>query len=462
MSTQVYSSGRRGIARHENMVFMFEAYADDKARDIRDNRLSEKRFNSSWEDSHLNVNGWVVFPYGHDNNLPIEIRDAINEHHLAPGIYSKKSKLTWGMGPVLRRWVPSDEGGMKVEYVQDPEVEAWLKSFNYKKYLLQAIDEFLHMDGHFTKVYRSRGHRVGMKSKLPKMEAISNRDARLCARPIPGVDPADLEPTHVMLFNWTRWTTTQPKVYPLFDILNPDKYAVSIAYSSMYDFAQRIYSQPDVVGLLNWLKVATGIPKILNALSENSLNIRYHIRSPQKFWDYHKSRLEDECKDAGKSYNNGMLEDFEQEVMENVGRYLAGKKNVGKFIHTKDIYEMVGNEAKEMRWYIDPIDQKIQDFVNSQIKISERADYTSVMALGLHQALSNVGGSGKSDSGSEQLYAMKNYMLSERSLPELIILEIINKALEFNFPEKKLELCFYGHTPEREMDITPKQRIANA
>lgn len=461
MSTNVYRSGRVGIVQHENMVFTFDAYKQD-GRDIKDDRLPQKRFNSSWEDFHLNVNGWVVFPYGHDNNLPIEIRDTINEHNLAPRIYTKKMMLTWGMGPVLRRWMPDGQGGMKIEYVNDPEVEAWLKKWNYKKYLLQTIEEFNHMEGHFTKVFRAKGYRAGLNNHMAKCESISNRDARLCALPKPGVDPADLEPTHVMIFNWTRWTTTSPKIYPLFDPMNPDKYPVSIGYSNMYDFAQRVYSQPDVVGSLDWIRVSAAIPRILNALSENSLNIRYHIRSPQAFWDFHEERLKEEARIEGKEYSRQMLEDFESNVMENIGKYLAGQKNVGKFIHTKDIIEQVGAEVKEMRWYIDPIDQKIKDFVDSQINISKRADFTTIAGLGLHQALSNIGGEGKSDSGSEQLYAMKNYIHTERPLPELIILEVINAMIQHNFPDKNIQLCFYSHMPEREMNINPQDRIANA
>ena len=49
---------------------------------------------------------------------------------------------------------------------------------------------------------------------------------------------------------------------------------------------------------------------------------------------------------------------------------LAGKENAGKFFHTVDFIDDMG---KTVSWEIDQIDQKIKDFVDSQLKISEAA-----------------------------------------------------------------------------------------
>ena len=120
-----------------------------------------------------------------------------------------------------------------------------------------------------------------------------------------------------------------------------------------------------------------------------------------------------------------------------------------------------GTNLIEHGWEINVIDQKIKDFVDSQIAISNRADHAISGGIGLHSALGNVSESGKSDSGSEQLYALKNYLLTGIDIPEMIVMKAINYAIKANWPEKKVKLGFYHMAPEKEQDVTESKRVKN-
>ena len=156
-----------------------------------------------------------------------------------------------------------------------------------------------------------------------------------------------------------------------------------------------------------------------------------------------------------------MLLDYQKQFLEKISVVLSGDENTGKYLHTTKSFTVEGTNLIEHGWEIKVIDQNIKDFVAAQIAISERADHALSAGLNLHSALGNVSQSGKSDSGSEQIYALKTFLQTGIDIPEMIIMKAINYSLKVNFPNKKLKLGFYHETPEKEQDISPKNRLIN-
>lgn len=416
-------------------------------------RYNESFSRMSWEDKPMRVGNFQVVPFGDDNLLPIEIRETIGRHNLAPRIFTKRKFLTWGNGPALYT-TKNVDGKMVTEFITDPEVMAWLKSWNYERYLQQAIEDFNHTEGHFTKVTRNKGARIG-RPFINKLEHISVNKCRL------GYLAGDLEemPTHVIVGRWHRISWQIFNHFPLFNSLDPFRHSHSIAYANLYSFATDFYSQPDVVGSLPWIRRSTAIPFVLQALSENSIHIKWHIISPQAYWDAKREILKTECSLQNKAYTEQMLEDVKDAIFTQLSEILSGDVNVGKFWHTEKVTEIVGNTAIEHKWELIPMDQKIKDFVEAQLKIAEAANFQTIAGMGLHQALANIAANGKSDSGSEQLYALRNFILSETQLPTTIITQTINEAIAANWPEKNIKVGFVYQMPDREQDVTPKDRI---
>src|SRR5690606_21382918 len=123
--------------------------------------------------------------------------------------------------------------------------------------------------------------------------------------------------------------------------------------------------------------------------------------------------------------------------------------------------EVDGHKLIEHGWEIKEIKQNIKDFVESQVKIAEQSNRAVAAGVGMHPALGGAGESGRADSGSEQLYALKNYLLTGIDIPEMIVMKAINYALKINFPKKELKLGFYHISPQKEEDTSEKDRIKN-
>jgi hypothetical protein len=411
-----------------------------------------------WNNRHNFIGDYVVYPYGSNNDLPDVIRKVVQSNYIAPGILKKKLQLLWGLGPKL--YVEKIENSILTRFWQeDEEVSQWLQSWDFEKYLLQCATDFQHIEGVFSKYELTRGSRIG-KPFISKITHLFPDRTRL------GAFKQNImrDATHAIVTDWSFNTLNalmEYKVYPLFDFTNPFSNANAVLYSNMYSFCTDYYTVPDLYGSLEWLNRSTAVPLIFKALSKNSINLKFHIVSPQKYWDNQERRIKENCTSRGIEYKNSMLLDYQRKFLEKISVVLSGDSNTGKYLHTTNEFTVDGTNLIEHGWEIKVIDQKIKDFVEAQISISQRSDHALSAGIGLHSALGNVSESGKSDSGSEQLYALKNYLLTGIDIPEMIVMKAINYAISANFPSKKLKLGFYHVQPEREQDVTESKRVKN-
>ena len=146
------------------------------------------------------------------------------------------------------------------------------------------------------------------------------------------------------------------------------------------------------------------------------------------------------------------------EFLDTLTEVLSGKENAGKFFHTLDVPDESGNVHS---WKVEAIDQKIKDFVDSQLQIAEASSSAITSGMGLHPSLSNVMVNGKLASGSELLYAFRLHLLSSVEIASNAILEPINQAIAFNFPGKNLRLGFYHQSLKAEEALSTNDRIKN-
>jgi hypothetical protein len=424
----------------------------------RDLHQSRERNSLDWNDQCNFIGDYVVYPFGCNNDLPDIIRDTVLKNYIAPGIMKKKTQLIWGLGPQL--YVEKiTKGVLSREWVEDEEVLRWLQSWNHEDYLLKACTDFQFIEGVFSKFELSKGARVGSPfiSKINHQYCDRTRLASLKSN-------KSYDATHAITSDRSFsnvQSLTDYKVYPLFDFLNPFANKNAVLYSNMYSFCTDYYTVPDIYGSLEWLNRSTSVPLIFKALSKNSINLKYHIVSPQAFWDKKEGEIKANCTQRGVTYKDSMLAAYTKQFLEKISVVLSGDENTGKYLHTTKSFTVDSMQLQEHGWEIKVIDQNIKDFVAAQISISERADHALSAGLNLHSALGNVSESGKSDSGSEQIYALKTFLQTGIDIPEMIIMKAINYALKCNWPKKKLKLGFYHVTPEKEQDIAPKNRLLN-
>ena len=439
------------IVEDENIAFTFEVSEDPRQFDS--NRVKVDSLN--WANRHHFIGEWRIHPYGDNNDLPTIIKATVQNNHLAPGSLNKQTNMLWGKGPKLYKEVFKD-GELVYEWQEDAEIQAWLDSWQYEDYLLKSCVDYNHIKGSFTKVYKTLGGRIG-RNFISKLEHIQPDKARLASH----LTSEDRTPTHVVITDFAFKhveSILKAKTYHLFNPLKPFEHRNSIFYSNLYSFCTEYYTVPELYGSLEWIKRSTAVPIIFKALSKNSIAPKYHIQSPQYFWDKAKEEIEDACTEKGKPYKDSMLLEYQKRYLKKITKSLSGEDNVGKMIHTTKKLEVDGTNLLEHGWTINHIDQNIKDFVVSQIKISERADHVISGNTGLHSSIANVGQQGKSDSGSEQYHALNNYLATSIDVPEMIVLKPINYAIKANFPSKKLKLGFYHLGTKKLEDTAPGDR----
>lgn len=446
--------GNDAIVSTNQIAFTYQV--SETPRDLYQARKGTN--NLDWNEKGDYIGDYIVYPFGSNNDLPDIIRDTVLNNYIAPGILKKKTQLIWGLGPQLYL-EKIKKGVLTREYVEDEAVLKWLRSWNHEDYLIKACTDFEFIEGVFTKFELGKGSRIGNNfiSKLShlypdrtRLASLKTNDSRIA--------------THAIVTDWsfnTIQSLSKYKVYRLFDFLNPFTSMNAVLYSNMYSFCTDYYTVPDLYGSLEWLNRSTAVPLIFKALSKNSINLKYHIVSPQAFWDKKEAEIKANCTQRGVNYNASMLQEYVKQFLEKISVVLSGDENTGKYLHTTKSFTVDGTNIIEHGWEIKVIDQNIKDFVAAQISISQRADHALSAGLNLHSALGNVSESGKSDSGSEQIYALKTFLQTGIDIPEMIIMKAINYALQSNWPDKKLKLGFYHVTPEKEQNIAPKDRLLN-
>lgn len=403
-----------------------------------------------WETDPETVAGCQIVPFGPNNNLPVDIRDLMDENNLAPGILEREKGLLFGQGLELYR-KKYENNQVTREWVEDRDISSWLESWDLRRYVEMAITEYKYLHGFFDKVYLNRGARIGRSARINKLEVVPGVFARLG-----WVESRKLEDVKVIhTGDFENGCTKGITSYNVFDKQDPFRFPVSMSYHNSYSFARSLYSIPSFYGTIPWLRRSSDVPQVLSYITENSINVAFHIESPEGYWERQEERLKEKCTAEGKEFKYEMLEEHKDEVMRNLAKALSGKKNTGKFFHTTTLLDPDG---KQWSWKITPIDQKITDFISAQIKISEKADSATTSGIGLHPALSNIMVDGKLSSGSEMLYALKLYLASDVTISEEVILESINRAIAVNFPEKNLRLGFYHNVVLREDEVSPAKR----
>lgn len=444
--------GSNAIIDTGDVAFTFESA--EKPREFDKYRRPEE--NLDWTNQEYQIGDYRVFPYGYNNDLPKTIKDDVQNNSIAPGILKKKIQLLWGKGPQLYTESIVDNK-LERTWIQDKKVQSWLDSWDYLEYLIKANVDYANIEGTFTKFHASKGIRVN-KPSISKLEHVSAEYGRLGNK----LNDLSYKPSVCIITDWNFRRVADVAdydVYGLFDMQNPFKYRTSIMYSNMYSFCSDYYTVPDLYGSLEWIRRSSAIPLILKALSKNSINLKYHVISPAKFWEKKASELKEKI--GADKYTEKDLIKFRTEYLRRVAEVLSGAENTGKFWHSIKYLTVDGHKLVEEGWEIKEIKQNIKDFVESQIQISDQANRMVAAGVGMHPALGGAGESGRADSGSEQLYALKNYLLTGIDIPESIVMKPINYALKLNFPDKELKLGFYHLPPEKEEDITSSKRVKN-
>lgn len=415
--------------------------------------------NLQWNNIQNHFGEYVVYPYGVNNDIPKLIKDTVDNSYNVPGFLKRKSELLWGNGPKLYTDTITEDGKDVRKRVEDKDVQKWLDSWSAEDYLLQCCVDYQHLQGTFTRFELNKGHRVG-KPFINRLHHVNPDRARLARLR----KATEEKPTHVLVGTWNFNhinAISETRAYNLFNFNAPFRFDNSIFYSNFYSFCTDYYTVPDLYGSLEWINRSTAVPLIFKAFSMNAVNLKYHIISPAGFWDKKRVQLQDKCRAENIPYEESMLTEFENSFLKQIGEVLSGDANAGKFLHTTRGMVVKGHELHEEGWEIKVLDQKVKDFVQAQILISDKADKAISAGVNIHPVLANMTDSGKANSGSEQIYALLNYLNTGVDIQEMIICKPLNYALKANFPDKNIKIGFFHNVPELQQNTAPADRTKN-
>jgi len=409
---------------------------------------------TDWEADSQVVQGKRVVPYGVNNQLPIDIRNLMDDNNLAPGILEREKGLLYGSGPQLFETEFTD-GQFVRKWVDDEEIWSWLNSWDFGRFVDMALTEFKYLKGVFVKYYRNKGARIGAESKITELKVVPGTDARLGW---PETGGKQLENVTKIFTGDFENNCQQDGVitYNVFNKRAPFKFGVSIGYHNSYSFGRSFYSLPSMYQTRNWISRANDAVDTIKYFQDNAINAAYQIISPAGYWDQKLEKLREDHPGKSEKEIDSLMEGLKDETFKNISKVLSGKSNAGKFLETVSWYDDNNNKQE---WEIKAIEQNLKDFISAMVQVSEKADSAITSGMGLHPGLSNIIVNGKFNSGSELLYALKLYMASDTSIPESVIFESVNNAIAANWPNSKKRLGFYHPAVNKESEVSPDKRV---
>ncbi len=405
---------------------------------------------SPWEANPIDVGGVRIVPNGYNNNLPAEIRKLLEKNNLGPGILKRKLGLQYGQGPQLYQPV-YEKGVIRKEWCEDIEIQSWLDTWDYKKYIREALVEFNHLEGVFTKVTAGKFRRIGI-DWITDLRCEPSNDCRF-----EWVDTRRLDDVKkIYVWDFENMRRSEMLGYPVFQKYDPGRFETSMAYSNLKSFARYFYSIPSFMGSIPMMRRSNAIPEIFEALNDNMMSAVYIVHEPAAYWNDKEDRLRQMHTEWDDIKIDQELKKLREENTAKIAAVLTGARNTGKFFECIDF---VDDEGNLQQWKIEPIEMNIDKLVEAHSKISRIADSSTTSGFGLNPALSNIIIDGKSDSGSQMIYALKIFYASDTQIAEDIVFDIFNTAIKTNFPKKNISMGLYRPVVDKEEDVTPSERV---
>jgi hypothetical protein len=403
----------------------------------------------------IRVGGIDIVPMGDNNDLPGEVQRLLDRFYAGEGIMGKIAGLQWGDGPrFYNDAIDRENNRFYKEWTLDQPIEDDLSRWDYRIFMYRCLVDLVHMQGFFVKFIRNRAPRIGGAGRLVKLEHIPYQKARL-VYPKEGEE----EPSRIVIADFPYPDYAKMEVLPVFDPHDPFRYPVSARYYNIYSFAKEFISTPRFLGAFSWLEIAGTLAPLLHSYNMNSSALSLHIESPQGYWDKAEERLKSVCQKKGIPYTSKLLEAYKDKTMEKFAEGMTGVKNVGKFMHTSSFFDELSQEYEG--WKVTPIDKKVKDYIEAQIRISNKADAAAASGFGIDPILANLILENKLSSGSEKLYSIKVYNASETAISDMILCKPVQEYINANFPGTKTRIGLYRTIVNAEENVSPQNRIKN-
>lgn len=438
------------------------------------------------EHQWLSVNGYQVCMRGVNNNLCDEVTTEIKQNRLLPRLYSKEIKMLYGNGPCA--YMQTVEGGkMKREYTALPEWDEWLNTWQERgmettaqEFAKTNIKNFYYFGDFFCKFRFARGKRLGMMP-VAGIEPLENKHCRLATtrQDIAYEQISYSDFRHIAVGRWS-YGLGNYKIYPKFALSEVDNYLYAAVSHHREKSVDEFYGVNEThQGARPYILGSNSTATYINSFLRNSLAAKIHIVIPNAWVVSKRSQLTKLCEEnklrkskdkdlvkyngieIGTEYRESLLVEYMRLELRKIGDYLSGAENQGKAYSSISFMDASGHEQQ---WKIETIDLKYKEYIDSLIAYDKRTEEALLSSVGLDASISAVSKDGViSKSGSDSYYNYLIYIMSLTPEDE-ICAEPFNIALKLNFPElykQGYRIGFYREVPQRQEDISPKDRLNN-
>ena len=436
------------------------------------------------EHQYLGIQGYNVVMRGMNNTLVDEVTREIRENRLLPRLYSKQIKMLYGHGHVCYRRVLQD-GKVRREYMDVPEVMDWLSSWEYKglpsaeEFSKSNIKNFYYFGDFFVKWRFSRGKRIGVGLPVSGLESLENK---FCLLATTRQDVASQlisyqDFRHVAVGKWL-FARGGYTVYPKFSFSEADSYLYAAVSHHREKSVDEFYGVNEThQGARPYIQGSNKTAHYVNSFLKNSLAAKVHIIVPNAWLQAKRNQITTLCKEnkkreanhqelityngleIGTEYSEAVLIQYLRQELRKVGQYLSGEGNQGKAYSTISFMDASGHEQQ---WEIKPIDLKYKEYIDALVQYDKRTEEALLSSVGLDASISAVSKDGLiSKSGSDSYYNYLIYIMSLTPEDE-ICAEPLNMALRMNFPDiysQGIRIGFYREVPQRQEDVEPKNRL---
>lgn len=371
--------------------------------------------------------------WGTDNLKPLHLLKLLSESNINPQLLWTKVDFAIGEGIyTYKKDLKKDERTGELVVVREPvvypEIQQFFRNIKVNHLMRARATDYYFAGNVFSKLVLAR---VPEKYGIAHIDHIHNIQARAEVEN----DRSRMIEHYFICSDWTRPSYHKKKPlegnvrrFKSFDEKDPLKHYRTIHHSKIYWPGQIYYGIQPWHSAANWIGFANKIPIWMDSNISNSYNIKYHIEYPANYFDYTKG-WELEKQQAEK-----------ERVFDEMDKWLAGQKNVGKAFFSKTFRNPL-TDKDISEWKITPIKADIQDKAFVEAYSASNSAMTS--AWGIDPSLASIQRDGKfAASGSEMRISYQLHIALKVQAARSIMVEPLEVVRDVNGWDPEVEFGF--------------------
>jgi hypothetical protein len=324
---------------------------------------------------------WAL--WGKDNNFPQRLIDNNRQEVASIGALGFKVRAHYGKGPYLYRRSIVDNKVVETPVLLEtlsPEIQDFWFRNDIENFCQAIIKDFEWFNHYYVQYVLSKA------DKIYTIKRQRNRDVRSGKRDKQSGIISKYYLSPYFGVNDGLIINRNKIGIPAFDKFNPTLYPSAIYQHHVPSVDRDYYPEADWHSNIAWLKVAIKIPQWIIANIDNSVNIKYHVEIPEKYFlDLFPLRDFPEEKGGDKARYDAMKK-HEEDLKVKIDECLTGADNAQKIFYTKFAVDSEGNILPG--WKINPITNDLKD--GAWLNAYSTAAVASLTAHGVSATTTNL------------------------------------------------------------------------